>query len=599
MLSLIITPIVHWLFILMQIRFFLFILLFFISSLASAKTLSVDVSDNLPRHIQKNIIAYLGTLPETNLEREVFVFTAKRKALNALNALGYYRASVTSLVNKSKEDDTWALSITVVLNQPTLISNLQVTITGEANNDTAFSEFVRKIPIVKGDVLHHGIYEKVKEDLASLALERGYFEGKFTQSSIAIHKDLKTADIIISFESGPRYQFGDINFNYLEINEDVLKSLSSFKKGDFYQQSLLQNLQNELDETQYFSHVIVRPDTDNALDTLLPIDVSLQKAKQHQLDFGLGYSTDTEENFSFGWKTPLVNRYGHRQEMKLSYSRINPTGYFTYSIPLTHPNDDLLQFKALLEEDEFADLTSTFYSFQIGRVYFDDDLLRQPYLKYLTEEWDNDGTSENASYFIPGFTWSDKSWKGSILDPREGFRQYYNLEGSYEKIYSETTFLRFNARWKYVSLLAPKHRIVTRAEIGYILVKSDVEAELSPSLRFYAGGDQSIRGFSYQSIGPTTTLTQEDNAGEEIVTGGTNMIVASMEYQYYFSNEWRGALFTDGGSVNNTDKLEFVYSIGTGIHYISPIGPIRFALGYPISEDNPSWHLHFSIGADL
>jgi translocation and assembly module TamA len=72
-----------------------------------------------------------------------------------------------------------------------------------------------------------------------------------------------------------------------------------------------------------------------------------------------------------------------------------------------------------------------------------------------------------------------------------------------------------------------------------------------------------------------------------------------VEYQYYFSKEWRGALFTDGGSVNNTDKLDFVYSIGTGIHYISPIGPIRFAFGYPISEDNPSWRLHFSIGAEL
>ena len=76
-------------------------------------------------------------------------------------------------------------------------------------------------------------------------------------------------------------------------------------------------------------------------------------------------------------------------------------------------------------------------------------------------------------------------------------------------------------------------------------------------------------------------------------------MVASFEYQYYFSNEWRGALFTDGGSVNNTDKLNMAYSVGTGIHYISPIGPIRFALGYPLSDKDPSWRIHFSIGADL
>lgn len=46
-------------------------------------------------------------------------------------------------------------------------------------------------------------------------------------------------------------------------------------------------------------------------------------------------------------------------------------------------------------------------------------------------------------------------------------------------------------------------------------------------------------------------------------------------------------------------KLNIVYSVGTGIHYISPIGPIRFALGYTLSDKNPSWRVHFSIGADL
>jgi translocation and assembly module TamA len=604
----------------MQYRFFLLILFFVISPFALSSTLNVELSGNLPSKIKQNIHAYLGTLPTNNNERSAFVFMAKKKTLNALNALGYYRATVMSEVSKALDKESITLSINIILNKPTLIKNIQVVVVGDASTDIKFSEIVRDIPILSGDVLHHGVYEKFKTDLVSLGLERGYFNSKFTESKIAIHKDLQTADIIIRYDSGPRYQFGEISFNHVDIYPRILKPLIPFKAGDFYEQRLLQNLQNELDETQYFSNVIVQPDTEKTNNNILPVNLSLQKAKLHQLDLGLGYATDTKEKFSLVWKTPLVNRYGHRQETRVSYSKINPTGHFIYSIPLTHPNNDIFQLKASLEENDFADLTSKFITFQMGRVYFDNEILRQPYLRYLTEEWDTDGIADDASYFIPGFTWSDKKWKGPVLDPSNGFRQYYNLEASYEGFESETSFLRFNARWKYISLIAPKHRIVTRAEIGYIVTKNNIGLELSPSLRFYAGGDQSIRGFSYQSVGPKLKLSQgpnqEDNLSDQlirpepelspepnqenqIVVGGTNIVVASFEYQYYFSNAWRGALFTDSGSVNNKDKLNIVYSVGTGIHYISPIGPIRFTLGYPLSEKSPSWRVHFSIGADL
>ncbi|WP_246047272.1 autotransporter assembly complex protein TamA [Colwellia ponticola] len=572
--------------------------------MALSAPLVVVLSEGLPKEIKQNIQAHLGALPDNDSERAAFILMAKKKTLNALNALGYYRASVTSLTSEPRDNNEITLTINVVLNQPTLINKVDVVLAGDALNDSAFTELISDLAIRSGDILHHGAYEKLKIDLASLGLERGYFTNKFTKATIAIHRNLKTADIIIHYDSGPRYQFGEITFNYLGINPSVLKPLVPFKVGDFYQQRLLQNLQNELDETQYFSNVVVRPSTEKSTEannaSILAIDISLKKAKSHQLDLGLGYATDTKENFSLVWKTPAVNNYGHKQETRLSYSKINPTGSFVYSIPLTHPNNDIFQFKALLEENDFADLTSKFTSFQMGRVYLEDEILRQPYVRYLNEKWDVDGAMyDNANYFIPGFTWSDKTWQGSVLDPSNGFRQYYNVEGSYEALNSETSFLRFNARWKYIALVAPKHRVVTRAELGYIITKNNVGAELSPSLRFYAGGDQSIRGFAYQSIGPKTELLHGPNQGDEIVTGGTNMIVASIEYQYYFTNEWRGALFSDGGSVNNTDKLNLAYSVGTGIHYISPIGPIRFALGYPLSEQDKSWRIHFSIGADL
>jgi translocation and assembly module TamA len=583
----------------MHSRFFLLIFLLIISPLALSSKLTVKISNDLPDRVTQNIYTYLGILPENELERSTFIFTAQKQTVNALKALGYYRAVVTNTINKNLDKDDWTLTINVLLNEPTRINKVLITISGDAIEDNAFTEIIRKVPIVSGDILHHGIYEEFKTDLVSLGLERGYFDSKFIKSKIAINKSLKTAEIIFHFDSGPRYRFGEIKFNDFYLSSDILKPLVSFNQGDFYQQTSLQNLQNELDKTQYFSNVVVRPETENTTNNILPVDVSLEKTKRHQLDLGLGYATDTKQRFSFGWKTPLVNRYGHRQETRLSYSTINPTGYFIYSIPLSHANNDVLQLQTELEKNDYGDLTSKFFSFQVGRVYLKDDVMRKPYLRYLSEEWHTDGLYDDGRYFIPGYTWSDVERDGPLLDPSKGFRQYYNLEVAYEGLSSETSFLRFNARWKFISLLAPKHRIVGRIELGYVLVDQNFEEELSPSLRFYAGGDQSIRGFDYQSIGPKVPLTEGDNKGNDIVIGGTNMVVASLEYQYYFSNTWRGALFIDAGSVNDTDKLDPVYSVGPGIHYLSPIGPIRFALGYSLSEEHPSWRLHFSIGAEL
>ncbi|TYK64312.1 autotransporter assembly complex protein TamA [Colwellia echini] len=589
----------------MQYSVFIFFLLLFVSPLAFSDSFSLKITEDLPAAVKQNINAHLGELPKTESERTAFVYSAKKNTLNAVKALGYYRAKVsTSAIDfvaaeQNKNNDNWVFVIDVVLNKPVVINELAIVVLGDASNDVEFTKLVNNIPIKVGDTLNHGVYENVKSDLLSLALARGYFNNKFIKANIAIQKNLLTAAIIIEFDSGRRYRFGEVNYNFDELNADVLNALTPFKTGDFYQQQLLQNLQSELDTTQYFGSVIVRPDIDNSQESTIPIDVSLTKAKRHQIDLGLGFATDTKENVSVGWKTPLVNRYGHRQETKVSYSTINPTGYFIYSIPLSHPNNDVLQFKALVEENDFADLTSKFMIFQIGRVYLKDQMLRQPYVRHLTEKWDADGVANKAEYFIPGMTWSDKTWEGSALNPSDGFREYYSAEGSYEALNSQTSFLRLNAQWKYITTFALKHRFVTRAELGYIIAKEDVGEALSPSLRFYAGGDQSIRGFAYQSVGPEVTLSEPGNSGDTIVTGGTNLIVGSLEYQYYFTEHWRGALFTDGGSVNNVNKLDLVYSVGTGIHYISPVGAIRFEVGYPISEEDPSLRIHFTIGTEL
>lgn len=575
--------------------------------IANAKNLTVNLDGELPKAIKNNISAYLGKLPETELERSAFIYSAKSNASSALQSLGYYQAKITIAVKK----DPWQLILTINLNEPTLIDNIDVRVIGEAEVDPAFINLINNLHIQHGDNLHHGKYETLKSDLLSLALQRGYLNGILVDSKIIIKEDYRLADITIIYDSGPRYRFGEINFNDFGLESTLLSKLIPFKSNEFYSTNKFHQLQRQLQSTQYFGSILVAPadkiQNEKNHQFMVPINVTLTPAKSHLIDFGIGYSTDTKLRLSAGWRTPLINKYGHYQETKIEYSRLNPTGKFIYSIPWNHPTEDVLQFKATIENDDYADFTTKFYSAQVGRLISKNDWNRKIYARFHLEAWEYDldesnpnivwAEEDNVQYIIPGVTWSRTTREGSALDPSFGFRQTYNIEGAHLSAGSDNSFFRLHGRWNFITTLKTNHRLVTRAELGAIYI--DRDAELAPSLRFYAGGDQSIRGFAYQSIGSTIPSSSNPDEAVPLVVGGTRLIVASIEYQYYLNRKWRLALFSDGGSVANKGEFNPVYSFGSGIHYMSPVGAIKFDFAYGIDDDDKGWRIHFNLGAEL
>jgi translocation and assembly module TamA len=116
---------------------------------------------------------------------------------------------------------------------------------------------------------------------------------------------------------------------------------------------------------------------------------------------------------------------------------------------------------------------------------------------------------------------------------------------------------------------------------------------LPPDLRFFAGGDRSIRGFDYQNIG-------EVNANGLII-GGEYLAVASGEYEYYFTEDWGAAVFVDLGDAFK-DHFSLNVGAGVGLRWKSPLGPIRVDVGFPVETELPlqnSWRLHVLLGPDL
>ncbi|WP_157884351.1 BamA/TamA family outer membrane protein, partial [Paraglaciecola hydrolytica] len=109
------------------------------------------------------------------------------------------------------------------------------------------------------------------------------------------------------------------------------------------------------------------------------------------------------------------------------------------------------------------------------------------------------------------------------------------------------------------------------------------------------GGDQSIRGFGYKKLSPYVL----DENGEQQLTGGQYLAVGSVEYSYPFAENWRAAVFVDGGTSTNKFVGNIATGIGAGVNWLSPVGPVRIYVARGNSDYEARWQIHFSMGPAL
>ncbi|BDY05639.1 autotransporter assembly complex family protein [Ferrimonas sp. YFM] len=550
-----------------------------------------------PDPIKRNIELYLTPLPLSSAERNAFVFTLEERAQEALAALGYYNGQIKVTIDR--EQAIWPVTLTVDPGEPVRYRYVMLWLEGDAKADPAMTALVENARLRPGQILHHGRYQQLKNRILSEGLMRGYFDGKFSVSKLEVNRNTNVADLYLVYDSGTRYRLGEVNFSPFELEPELLDAMVPFETGAPYAATTLARFNSNLLSAGYFGDVRVLPQTDKAVDYQVPLEVQLTPAARHTVDLGLGFTTDTGARATATWRTPRINEAGHSQELTFELSQ-NPQMNFNYRIPLDHPLNDVMVINALVERDQYGNIDSDQYSLRVGRqTRLDDGWLRNYYLRWLEERWGTGGRDFESSLILPGISWSKTKRWGSPLDPRRGFRQIYSLEVSSDSAGSDVTLAQIKGQFKWVDTPWDNHRFVLRLDGGLTKVDNADLPLVPPSMRFFAGGDTSIRGFSYQSLGPKVEIIDDEGNTREAVVGGRYLAVASLEYQYYLNDSWRLATFVDGGNAFNTNDFTPVYSVGLGVHWISPVGPIKLDVGYGISEDDPPWRIHITIGADL
>jgi len=584
-------------------------------------TLSVTGVDE---SLQRNILAHLGNLPDSEVQRRAFLFNVEDNVSTALESMGYYHGEVEEkLIENDK--GPWELKLIVTAGEPIKIQWVDINFSGEMLTDSAFDTWLSQVKIKPGDTLNHGSYSELKSQLVTLALARGYFDGEFTQSQIKINRDVNTAQISLHFDSGERYHFGQVSFDGHTLEPDILTKLVPFKEHAAYSTRRVSALNRQLLDTGYFANIKVLPQIDQAKDNQLPVKVELTPKASHSIELGLGADIGQSTDKAFDprvrvtWRTPQVNKYGHSQETSLEWSPERPKFLTTYTIPLTHPLDDQLKIRLGLLRDKYGvtqvyepkdrdfrntgQLESTKYQLGLLRQQrLDNQWLMSYSLDAIREEYTQSDIDYSPSLYLTGINFSKTTRSDNSLDPKSGFRQVYSMDYADPYLGSDIRLARLQAKFKWIDTFFDNHRLVARIDLGANLVNENELAFVPPSLRYFTGGDQTIRGYGYQELGPYLDFVDTDGNINREVIGGRYLMVGSLEYQYYVTPTWRVATFVDAGNAFDNNQFEPVVSVGGGIHWISPIGPIKLDLGVGLKETDTidrSWRIHLTMGTEL
>ncbi|WP_394202264.1 autotransporter assembly complex family protein [Shewanella waksmanii] len=574
--------------------------------------------------LTRNINAHLGELPNSNNQRRAFIFNAEDNIRSALHSMGYYHAKVKQDIARP-DKGPWQLTLEIDPGDPTVIEWIDIQLRGEILNDEFANNWLNQLSIKPGDVLNHGTYENIKSQLVTLALARGYFDGEYSQSNIVINRDRKVAQISLHYNSGIRYHIGAVSFEGHTLNDNILEALIPFESQTAYSTAKLGELNRELLDTNYFSSIKVLPQLDKINGVDVPVKVELQNRPSHSLELGLGAEIGNtsddgiEPRVKVNLRTPQINRYGHSQESSIEWSPDRPKFLTTYTIPLTHPLDDQLKLRVGLLRDKYGvtqvydpdkrdytktgELESTKGTLGVIRQQrLASNWLWSYSLEAINESYTQSDTKYDPRFLLIGTSLSKTKRGDNTLDPKSGFFQQYSIEYADPAVSSSVRLTRLAANFKVVETFFEKHRIVSRLDMAANIVAEEDLPFVPPSLRYFAGGDQSIRGYSYQELGPYIEYINDEGQLAREVVGGRYLLVGSLEYQYYLTPTWRVGTFIDAGNAFDVDQIEPIVSVGGGIHWISPIGPIKLDLGVGLKETDTvdrSWRIHVTMGAEI
>lgn len=527
---------------------------------------------------------------------EYLLTQAEGQTRKALEPFGYYNPVIK--VDSPRDGDRLRVLIQVDKGEPVRVRNSEVAITGPASRDRYLQDDVENFHPRVGEHFDHTTYEASKITITRRLAERGYFDSDFTQRRVAVTRAEDAADIALTWDSGRRYDMGPITFHQDYFREGLFAPLVYWDEGSYYHEGKLDRLRESLTKLDYFSVIDIQPHPEQAYDDgRVPVDVNLTLAKRNIYTAGLSYGSESGAGVRGGLERRYVNRRGHKLNTQLDYAQKRKSLITSYRVPGFRWLDGWYTFAASAydEQTDYIDLRNIkLIASRSGEI--NEQWTAIASINALRERWGyNSATGVPASYEYSTLVYPQLTANYVNVDdeafPRSGFSGNVTARGGVEGVGSDTSFVQGNAVLRWFVPVGLSNRLILRGEGGSTWTSDLVS--MPPSLRYFAGGDRSIRGYAYREVGPRTP------APDRFALGAKHLVVGSAEYEHYFGGgPWGAAAFVDTGSAfDNTIDLRT--GVGFGVRWKSPVGPVRIDIAHGLNNPDSQFQLYLNIGADL
>lgn len=524
-------------------------------------------------------------MDEIQLQR--LVRLAPEQIRTFLATEGYYSPRIEAKLEQ--RDGAWLVKLAVEPGEPVRVSKFDLQVVGpfddgSAENRARLDKIRADWSLPAGRVFRHDDWESAKRNaLRSLLLE-GYPRASIPDSRATVDPEAHSAELQLTIDSGPAFTFGALEIHGLRrYPASIVERLNPIRPGEPYSQAKLLVLQSRLQDSPYFASAAVSVDTDQADPNAVPVRVEITENPSQKLGFGIGASTDTGARGQIDYRDLdfLDRAWRLGGTLKLEQKRQSLSGDLQFPLSEKGYRDSI---GVLLERTDIEGEVTRKLAVATRRTFVRGRAEIGYGLRYLTAKQEIAGARSTRNAILsPSYSWTLRNTDHALY-PTRGYLLNLQADAGARALLSDQNFLRGYGRAAYFYPLGKRDQLILRGEFGAVAAPS--REGIPSDFLFRTGGDQSVRGYAYQSIG-----IEEGSA----VVGGRYVAVASAEYVHWLTPQWGAAAFVDAGhAADSLKELKPVYGYGAGARWKSPVGPLNFDLAY--GQDTKEVRIHFSVG---
>lgn len=498
---------------------------------------------------------------------------------------GYYSPAIDSSLQERQ--GAWIARFTVAPGDASRIARVELELRGAISGEARAAQLAsmrQGWPLRESMVFRQTQWEQAKRSALQLLLTEQYPAAKIAFSEATVDPKTRQVSLQVVLDSGPAFSFGALEVSGLaRYPLSVVERLNAIAPGSVYSQSKLLQLQARLQDSRYFTDALVSADIDPARPERVPVKVQVVEAQSRKLGFGAGADTNTGargqveyQDLNFldrAWRLASLLKLESKKQLlsgELQFPRT--AGGYVDSV------------SALTERSDIEGETIRKYGLGAKRARLVGDTETAFGLQYQTEREDIAGAQgDSRQALVANYAWTRRK-VDNLLYPSDGLLLSAQVGVAAKALLSDRDFVHGHLKSTYYRSVGKRGGLILRAELGATLARSS--QGIPSDFLFRAGGDQSVRGYAYQSLGV--------KSGDAIV-GGRYLGVASAEYVHWLAEKWGAAVFYDLGTA--ADDLRYfkpVHGYGAGARWRSPLGLLQLDLAYGREVAKP--RVHFSVG---